>query len=157
MCVLFDADSLHTALAILELAMDQTGLELQSFGLKTCTTMPGLYNTFWCCSFLSPNSSQMPLPMHQASCSFSLLGKVKTKQQQQQQNKTAQSPFWVVELETCPRVWFIHSVTIPLKKADFPSPSSYQGQIPSWLQWDLVPISPSPCWDFAWFELVQIL
>lgn len=43
MCVLFDADSLHIALAILELVMDQTGLELQSFGLKAYT---GLYNIY---------------------------------------------------------------------------------------------------------------
>lgn len=97
----------------------------------------------------------MTLPIHKASCSFFLLGKVKTKQQQQQQNKTPQSLFWVVELEVCPGVWFIHSVTIPFKKTDFPSLSSYQGQIASWLEWDLVPIFPSPCWDFAWLELLH--
>lgn len=45
----------------------------------------------------------------------------------------------------------------PLEKTDFPFPSSYQFQVASCLGWGLCVHLPFWCWDFVWFEPVQVL
>lgn len=45
----------------------------------------------------------------------------------------------------------------PLKKLDSPSPGSYPFPLAPQLRVGLHASFPSPCWDFIWLELVQVL